>query len=183
VGFHFWNNRHFREYSCLECCWPVFGALAFDLGAKWWRFANFRRKVGFVKEMFCVLNKPKSADLMARNLDRRIECFFPVTGEPFFFLAFCFIFQNKQKGANKLWLEKWVFDLTQSDNVKRRTLHADGTWVREKLAEGQQAINCQDTAVTQLVKRRSDFENKPQDTDAPNASLKKLVKAATKRLV
>ena len=82
-----------------------------------------------------------------------------------------------------MWLEKWVFDLMMSDNVKRRVLRSDGSWVREKVAENQQAVNAQDTAVTQLVKRRVDFENKPADTDAPTASLKKLVKAATKRLV
>lgn len=76
-----------------------------------------------------------------------------------------------------------MFDLTMSDNVKRRSLRSDGSWVRERVGDGQAAVNAQDTALTQLVKRKSDFENKPADTDAPTASLKKLVKAATKRLV
>jgi polyphosphate kinase len=42
-----------------------------------------------------------SADLMGRNLDRRVESYFPVLDE-----------------ANRNWISKWVFDLQLADNQK-----------------------------------------------------------------
>jgi polyphosphate kinase len=105
-----------------------------------------------------------SADLMARNLERRVESYFPIL-DP----------------AGREWIEKWIFELTLSDNLKRRVLQSDGSWAR--VPESLVGVNCQESAIQQLVKKHLDFDNRPVDGDGPAASLKKLVKAATKRLV
>ncbi len=107
-----------------------------------------------------------SADLMARNLDRRVESYFPILDD-----------------RHRAWIEKYVFDLAFADNQKRRVLQSDGTWARVPVPQGTVPINCQEMSVQQLVKKHLDFENRAADGDAPNATLKKLVKAATKRLV
>jgi hypothetical protein len=124
---------------------------------------------------------------MGRNLDRRVESYFPVLDA------------NLQQ-----WIQKWVLDLQLNDTQKRRVLQPDGLWARVDSGAGpspskelggnanaadavlvavQPSINAQETCIQGLVKKKEDFVNKPVDTDAPNASLKKLVKAATKRLV
>jgi hypothetical protein len=124
---------------------------------------------------------------MKRNLDRRVESYFPVL----------------DPGLQQ-WIQKWVLDLQLADTQKRRVLLPDGSWARVDSGAGpspsketvgnsnsgdavlvsvQPSVNAQETCIQGLVKKKEDFVNKPVDTDAPNATLKKLVKAATKRLV
>ena len=107
-----------------------------------------------------------SADLMGRNLDRRVENYFPVV-EP--------VLQK--------WIETYVLELQLADNQKKRILMPDGTWVREECSEDTKKINSQEHAITALVRRTEDFVERKTNADGPTQSLKKLVKAATKRLV
>ena len=124
------------------------------------------------------------------NLDRRVESYFPVLDVTL-----------------QQWIQKWVLDLQLNDTQKRRVLQSDGSWARVEAGSSpspsketgsannnsnsteavligvQQTLNAQEACIQGLVKKKEDFVNKPVDVDAPNASLKKLVKAATKRLV
>jgi polyphosphate kinase len=106
-----------------------------------------------------------SADLMGRNLDRRVECYFPILDH-----------------ANRTWIEKWIFELQLADNQKKRILGSDGVWTRAVPEEGGERINCQDHCIHALVKRKEDFVQGKIKVDTTK-SLKKLVRAATKKLV
>ncbi len=99
------------------------------------------------------------------------------------------------------WVEKWIFDLQLADNQKRRVLMPDGSWARVDSGAGPSPakdsvadpsvlvmtavpnVNAQEVCIQSLVKKKEDFVNRPADVDGPTATLKKLVKAATKRLV
>lgn len=104
-----------------------------------------------------------SADAMGRNLDRRVEDFFPIL-DP----------------NHKAWIEKWVFDLQLSDTENRRVLLSDGTWVRVLVEENAPKINAQEHAIQALARKNEDFVFK-KHVDEETQMLKKLVKAATKK--
>lgn len=65
-----------------------------------------------------------SADLMPRNLDRRVEVTFPI--------------ENKKL---KDRLIKTLLEIALKDNVKARVLQPDGTHVFKKVCEGDERIN------------------------------------------
>lgn len=67
-----------------------------------------------------------SADLMPRNLDRRVEVLFPVT-DP----------------AAMKRLKDEVLAIYLADNVKARRMHRDGTYTRRKLKQDKPAIDSQ----------------------------------------
>jgi polyphosphate kinase len=67
-----------------------------------------------------------SADLMPRNLDRRVEVLFPV---------------DKPRLVRQLRDE--VLDLYLADNVQARHLRPDGSYEHARPAEGQLAVNSQ----------------------------------------
>jgi polyphosphate kinase len=67
-----------------------------------------------------------SADLMPRNLDRRVEVLFPV-----------------QQARLVRHLRDEVLDLYLADNVQARHLRPDGSYERAQPAEGQPAVNSQ----------------------------------------
>ena len=68
-----------------------------------------------------------SADLMDRNLNRRIETMFPV-----------------EDPALRDRLINEILDLNLRDNVKARELQPDGTWVRPACGADDERINCQE---------------------------------------
>ena len=67
-----------------------------------------------------------SADLMERNLDRRVEAIFPV--------------EDPKLAA---WLRDDVLPAYLRDNVNARVLNADGTWTARQPKEGQEAFDVQ----------------------------------------
>ena len=67
-----------------------------------------------------------SADLMPRNLDRRVETIFPVEDE----------------GIKQRVLDE-ILAISMLDNVKARELQPDGTYVRLQPQEGEAAIDSQ----------------------------------------
>jgi polyphosphate kinase len=67
-----------------------------------------------------------SADLMQRNLDRRVETVFPIR-EP----------------ALMRRIKVEVLDLGMSDNVKARLLCPDGSYVFARRGQGEQVVNSQ----------------------------------------
>ncbi|MCC7492384.1 MAG: polyphosphate kinase 1 [Fimbriimonadaceae bacterium] len=73
-------------------------------------------------EVYCA-----SADLMDRNLDRRIETMFPV-----------------QDPALRSRIVNEVLALALADNVKARELQPDGTWVRVPHHPGEPEVNSQE---------------------------------------
>jgi polyphosphate kinase len=68
-----------------------------------------------------------SADLMPRNLNRRVEILFPV-----------------QDGAILRRLRDEVLETYLADNMKTRVLHVDGSWEHIWPAAGEQALNAQE---------------------------------------
>lgn len=68
-----------------------------------------------------------SADLMDRNLNRRVETMFPI-----------------EDPALRDRLIHGVLALNLADNQKARELRPDGTWVRVTPAPGEEPINCQE---------------------------------------
>jgi polyphosphate kinase len=74
-----------------------------------------------------------SADLMGRNLDRRVEILFPVLDPRL-------IRQVKTE----------VLDTGLADNVKARIMQADGSYRRAEVPAGQPRLDCQ----AELIKRR-----------------------------
>jgi polyphosphate kinase len=74
-----------------------------------------------------------SADLMGRNLDRRVEILFPVLDPRL-------IRQVKTE----------VLDTCLEDTVKARIMQADGTWRRAEAPRGQAPLDCQ----AELIRRR-----------------------------
>jgi polyphosphate kinase len=67
-----------------------------------------------------------SADLMPRNLNRRVEVLFPI-----------------QEQRVIRFLRDEVLELYLSDNVKARLMLPDGTYVRTEKKRGTPAVNCQ----------------------------------------
>lgn len=68
-----------------------------------------------------------SADLMPRNLNRRVEVLFPIEGDRL--IGF---------------LRNDVLDLYLADNVKAREMNADGLYVRRERRRGELAVNAQE---------------------------------------
>jgi polyphosphate kinase len=73
-----------------------------------------------------------SADLMPRNLDRRVEVVFPV---------------EDPKLIRRV--KKEIFATYMADNVKARRLRSDGTYVRVVAKEGEPLVDSQATLITQ----------------------------------
>jgi polyphosphate kinase len=67
-----------------------------------------------------------SADLMPRNLDRRIETLFPIEDPTL-----------KQQVME-------ILDVTAADNVNARILQADGSYIRVSRTNGGQRVDCQE---------------------------------------
>ncbi len=77
-----------------------------------------------------------SADWMPRNLNRRVEISFPV-----------------EDPQNRVRLKE-ILELYLRDNVKARELRADGSYLRRRPAEGEDAFSVQDYFLSQI--RQSD---------------------------
>ena len=71
-----------------------------------------------------------SADLMNRNLDRRVEVLFPIEDE---------------RLKDRIRTE--VLDMALSDNVKMRWLQPDGTYQRPRLSD-EKAVDAQATLLS-----------------------------------
>ena len=71
-----------------------------------------------------------SADLMPRNLDRRIEVLFPI-----------------EDPLLRSWLTTMILPVHLADNVKNRILTADGTYVRVARTSGQPVIHAQEWCI------------------------------------
>jgi polyphosphate kinase len=67
-----------------------------------------------------------SADLMPRNLNRRVEVLFPV-----------------EEARLVRFLRDEVLAVHLSDNVKAREMRADGTYVRRERRRGEHSVNAQ----------------------------------------
>jgi polyphosphate kinase len=67
-----------------------------------------------------------SADLMGRNLDRRVETVFPVEDETI-----------------KNFLLKDILEVQLADNKQARVLQSDGTWIRLQPKNGEVVLDCQ----------------------------------------
>jgi polyphosphate kinase len=76
-----------------------------------------------------------SADLMPRNLDRRIETLFPIED-----------FDNKQQVIE-------ILEIASSDNVNARTLRADGNYVRINPKQNIPLVNCQEEFMNRAKSR------------------------------
>jgi polyphosphate kinase len=68
-----------------------------------------------------------SADLMPRNLYRRVETLFPVEDEIF-----------------KTAIREKIVDIQLQDNAKTREMLADGNYVRVQVGEGEELVNSQE---------------------------------------
>jgi polyphosphate kinase len=75
-----------------------------------------------------------SADLMTRNLDRRVEVLFPMEHEGFV-----------------RHLRDEVLTTYLADNVKARCLQADGTYARRQPSSGEAVVNSQATLLSHTV--------------------------------
>ena len=75
-----------------------------------------------------------SADLMPRNLNRRVEVLFPI--------------EDRRLVRH---LRDRVIEIYLADNVKARVMRPDGTYVRKTREAGEEAINSQEV----LLRRRS----------------------------
>ena len=73
-----------------------------------------------------------SADLMPRNLNRRVEILFPV----------------RDKGILRR-LRDEILPVYMRDNMKTRVLHADGVWEHIWPADGEEPLNSQEWFVAQ----------------------------------
>jgi polyphosphate kinase len=67
-----------------------------------------------------------SADLMPRNLDRRVETVFPVLDK-----------------SIREWVVRKLLPAYLKDNQKARVLQSDGSYLRKKPAEDEPPFNCQ----------------------------------------
>lgn len=67
-----------------------------------------------------------SADMMPRNLDRRVEVIFPI-----------------EDSRLRQYLMQDLFDAYFADNIKARHMLPDGSYVRYKRKEGEEPFNCQ----------------------------------------
>jgi polyphosphate kinase len=68
-----------------------------------------------------------SADLMPRNLNRRVEIIFPI-----------------EEARLIRFLREEVLDVYLEDNVKSRVMKSDGTYVRRTISKGEPRISAQD---------------------------------------
>ncbi|HVO60853.1 MAG TPA: polyphosphate kinase 1 [Terriglobales bacterium] len=75
-----------------------------------------------------------SADLMSRNLNRRVEVLFPIEDRK--------VIQHLRDRVLEVYLQ---------DNVKAREMQPDGTYIRKHPLDGEPAINAQE----ELLRRRS----------------------------
>ena len=71
-----------------------------------------------------------SADLMPRNLDRRVEVLFPI-----------------EDPALRSWLTTMILPVHFADNVKNRVLMADGTYVRADRIPGEPMVHAQEWCI------------------------------------
>jgi len=71
-----------------------------------------------------------SADLMPRNLDRRVEVLFPV-----------------EKPTLKSAIVSTILPVQLNDNVKLRLMNSDGTYIRRVRADGEEPLNAQEWLV------------------------------------
>jgi polyphosphate kinase len=71
-----------------------------------------------------------SADLMPRNLDRRVEVLFPV-----------------DKPSLKAAIVSTILPVQLNDNVKLRLMKSDGTYIRRVMSEGEEPMNAQEWLV------------------------------------
>ena len=80
-----------------------------------------------------------SADLMPRNLDRRIEVCVPILDE-----------------SKKAYIRNHVLGWQLADNQQCWEMQADGSYVRVVQAEGEKAVNAQEMLLKEAVSTRSD---------------------------
>jgi polyphosphate kinase len=86
-----------------------------------------------------------SADLMTRNMDRRIEVWFPVE-DPML------------KGR----LVKEILGISWADNVKARAMSADGSYIRRQPPENGEAIRSQSSFIKEA--RSGGIKSLPYET-------------------
>jgi len=77
-----------------------------------------------------------SADLMTRNLDRRVEVLFPI-----------------EDASLRAHIEQDILNVQLRDTAKARELHADGTWHRVLPAEGEEPFNAQEYLLATHIER------------------------------
>lgn len=77
-----------------------------------------------------------SADLMPRNIDRRVEVLFPV-----------------EDPRLVRYLKDDILDIYLRDNVKARRMNPDGTYRREKPGNKEEPFNSQEWFISQAVKQ------------------------------
>jgi polyphosphate kinase len=75
-----------------------------------------------------------SADLMPRNIDRRVEVLFPLEGAG--------LIQHVRDEILAVYL---------ADNVKGRLMKSDGTYVRRSTTNGKRAINAQELLLKRAI--------------------------------
>jgi polyphosphate kinase len=78
-----------------------------------------------------------SADLMPRNLDRRVEILFPVEDSALL---------DRMKGE--------ILDCYLADNTKARRMQADGSYVRVRPGKHEAALNAQDALIPREARAR-----------------------------
>jgi polyphosphate kinase len=86
-----------------------------------------------------------SADLMPRNLDRRVEVLFPV-----------------EDPAIAAWLMRTIIPVHLEDNVKNRMLLSDGTYHQVSREPGQPARNAQEWCISHRAEWEGQKRNAPQ---------------------
>jgi len=77
-----------------------------------------------------------SADLMTRNLDRRVEILFPI-----------------EDASLRKHIERDILDVALRDTAKARELHADGTWHRVRPTAGEEPFNSQEYLLSTHTER------------------------------
>ena len=92
-----------------------------------------------------------SADLMGRNLDRRVELMFPIEDPA---LA-AFVYQESLKNAIL-------------DTVGSRILHADGTYTRQTVREGEQPFEGQAKLIQSRLKNIQGIKHAPREFPQKN---------------
>lgn len=91
-----------------------------------------------VREVFL-----SSADLMTRNLSRRIELMFPILDKDL---------------ADRVTA---IFDDLWKDNVKTRILQSDGTWARAN-RRNQESFNAQESFIADATKRQVEWQREKE---------------------
>ena len=81
-----------------------------------------------------------SADMMQRNLDRRVEITFPV--------------EDKKIKDDLL---KTLIKISLKDNIKGRTLNSDMTYSKLEDADSQKKIDSQEWLMNQTVKKSGNY--------------------------